>query len=444
MMKIIGIILGKYGVTDPLKIEEDIEYPKKLSGTFFKEVKQVLAEALSRDMEYEVIQIDNEQSLFDMPRADVYVIIPFGGISDRWLHIIYSFNKPMIFYIMPLEKVFSYGNVYYPYFIRDSLEIDKFLNLSHKVFISKDLEDLKLTLKALKAVYKIKSSRILCIGEPMFEPFHSSDLGYAMVRMLQEKFGVKWSYMSSDKFIQRAKKYDREVDLKEIKSQASKIVNLNDERLMTALRIYYLMRELLREYDANVITINCLASNIIKELQATPCYALSRLNDEGIPAVCEADATTLLDMMITVYASESPGFMANPYIFPDDNHILLSHCTSPTLHSFGKEEKDPFILYSHFERKKGVGVKVLKKENTTVTITGISHDKLDEMLIIVGKIVKNTRLPTCRTQIVVKVQDAKKILENYKGRHWIVVYGDHSEIISKTNEILGIKSIIIK
>jgi len=443
-MKFIGILLGKYGILNPLRVEKDLEKTKKLPEFFYKEVKKIFTEALPNDVNYDFIQVKDEQQAFEIPEADAYVIFPFGGIRDRWIHIIYSFNKPLVFYILPVEKVFSYGNVYYPYFFRDSYEIDRILGLPHRVYISRNRDELKTILKAIKVAHRVKTSKILCIGEPLYEPFHSTDFGYATVRIIQERFGVKWKYISSNTFIKRAKTYNKHVDLSEIKNKAKEIIKLDDERLETALKIYYLLKELIKENNANVLTINCLFSNILQELQTTPCYALSRLNDEGIPAVCEADVTTLLDMLITVYASEAPGFMANPYIFPDGDHILISHCTSPTLHSFKENKRDEFILYSHFESKKGVGVKVLKKEDSTVTITGISHDKMDEMMVIVGKIVKNTKLPTCRTQIVVKVSNAKEILENYKGRHWIIVYGDHSEIIKKTNEILGIETKIIK
>ena len=87
-------------------------------------------------------------------------------------------------------------------------------------------------------------------------------------------------------------------------------------------------------------------------------------------------------------------------------------------------------------------MQVLKKPET-VTITGISHNGLDKMLIIKGKIVKNTNFTSCRTQIEIKVvAEIKEITKNYQVRHWIVVYGDHSNLIRKTDEMFGIESIL--
>jgi len=59
------------------------------------------------------------------------------------------------------------------------------------------------------------------------------------------------------------------------------------------------------------------------------------------------------------------------------------------------------------------------------------------MLIIKGKIERNTYFPTCRTQVEIKLdKDVKEIAKNYQGRHWILVYGDHREIIEKVKKKL--------
>ncbi len=301
---------------------------------------------------------------------------------------------------------------------------------------------LSLILKALYVKYRINHTRALCIGEPMYEPFHSWDWGYAMVRAVQEKFGLTWIQISSESFLRYWESCAQEVDITEIRESARKIHFSEDEKLRQAMKMYLVLKAIIEENQADAFTINCLASIILPKLEITPCYALSRLNDEGIVSACEADTTTLLDMLITVCASDSPGFMANPYLFPSDDRLLLSHCTSPTLHSYQEKERDEFDLYTYFDSptKLGIAPQVLKNPET-VTITGISHN-LDRMLIIRGKIETNTYFSTYRTQVQIKVNgDVKQTAENYQGRHWILVYGDHEEIIKRTNEMLGIESI---
>ena len=54
-------------------------------------------------------------------------------------------------------------------------------------------------------------------------------------------------------------------------------------------------------------------------------------------------------------------------------------------------------------------------------------------------------LATCRTQIELEVEgDIKEIAENYQGRHWILVYGDHTNIIERTNKIFDLKSVVLQ
>ena len=74
-----------------------------------------------------------------------------------------------------------------------------------------------------------------------------------------------------------------------------------------------------------------------------------------------------------------------------------------------------------------------------MTVTGISHDKMDEMIVIRGNIVRNTAFSSCRTQVEIDVEgDIREITENYEGRHWAMVYGDQSRKIQLAGQMLGL------
>ncbi|MCD6505690.1 hypothetical protein J7M22_03600 [Candidatus Poribacteria bacterium] len=443
-MRVVGLILGSHG-TSPDSIDRGNPSfkPTPIPESVKEEIREGFIGALPKDVDFDLMEVTGEHQLIEPIKADAYVVFPFQSIHDRWLHALYSHNKPLVIATLPLAEVFSYGNVYYPYFIRDAREIDERLGLRSKFFLSRNWDDLSLLLRAIEVDYKLRHTRAVCIGEPMYEPFHSPEWGYAMVRLAQEKFGLTWLQMSSESFINLWNGWRGEIDISDIKGRARNIYGLDDEALGEAKKMYLILRSILEGEEANALTINCLASIILRRLNVTPCYALSLLNDEGIPAACEADTTTLVDMLITVYASNSPGFMVNPYLFPADNRLLVSHCTSPTLHRYGDIRRDEFDLRTHFESNLGVAPQVFKEAGERVTITGISHDSLDKMLIISGEIEENTLFSTCRSQVIIRVNDAKEIAESYQGRHWIVVYGDHREMIGKANEVLGIQSVML-
>ena len=450
-MKVTGLILGVSGTLTREKIkrnslDQSENYIFKtpiLSSQMKNKIKNIFTNSLPSEVEHSFIQIKNESQILDIQESDVYVVFPFEPMIDRYLHALYAHNKPIIIMPLPYSEIFSYGNVFYPYFMRDSREIDDMLKIDHKVFLCKDKKDLSETLTALNVKYKINNSRVLCIGEPMYEPFHSWDWGYAVIRKIQEKFGLSWIQMSSQSLIEYWKSWKGEINIKDITESVRKNYLPKDRKMEDVKKMYLILKSLIEKKKANAFTINCLASVIHTNLNVTPCYALSRLNDEGIVSACEADATTLLNMLITVYSSQAPGFMINPYLFPEDNRLFVSHCTSPRLHSYKEKKKDDYNIYSYFEYPNlSFGLQVLKKPGV-VTITGLSHNMLDKMLIIKGRIVRNTNFATCRTQIELEVEgEIKEITENYQGRHWILVYGDHTNIIERTNEMFGLKSIV--
>ncbi len=421
-------------------------WDEKVDEKLITSIQERITGVLPKDTECFFECVTSENQMIDVKEADVYIAIPFGNKNDSLFaafdvvfSALYSKNKPVVFSVLSYKEIWSYGSVFFPYFVRDARKIDKYLGMKNNVFVSKDLENLEEILSALQVKFKISNSTALCIGEPMYEPFHSWNWGYEMVRALQEKFGIKWSHISSDKFLEIYQKWDKEFDKEKIMSE------LNEDRtpagydITKAEKMYHVCKELIAEAGADVFTINCLWSIVHNQCKTTACYTLSKLNDEGIVSACEADVTTLLNMMIATYASDAPVFMLNPYHFPEDNKLFVSHCTSPTLHSFNSDKQDKVNAYSYYEIPElPCGLQIIKEEGP-VTVTGISHDRLDKMIIIRGRIVRNTAFSTCRTQLELDVEgDIKEIVENYQGRHWALVYGDQSKKIAAADEILGI------
>jgi hypothetical protein len=163
-MKITGLILGVSGTLTKEKIntnnlDQSENYIFKtpiLSSQMKNKIKNIFTNSLPSEVEHSFIQIKNESQILDIPESDVYVVFPFEPMIDRYLHALYAHNKPIIIMPLPYSEIFSYGNVFYPYFMRDSREIDDMLNIDHNVFLCKDKKDLSETLTALNVKYKIK------------------------------------------------------------------------------------------------------------------------------------------------------------------------------------------------------------------------------------------------------------------------------------------------
>ncbi len=396
---------------------------------------------LSKELKVKFIggEILNSEEQLDSSFSDVDIMLVslLGGISDEILHVLYSYNIPMIIYTKDIGEIFSWGSLWYPYFMKDIRKMG-----GGNVDVVTNVDELRDKLKIIGAAKKLRTTKILCIGNPMYSPFRSRMWGYFGVRKAREKFGVQIEFISASKFIEMIKNMDYRQEAasvaEEFMSGALEIKEPTKEKIVDAARLYLLIKDVIAKRDVNAFTINCLESQIISQTGMVPCFALSRLNNEGIPAACEADITSLMNMLMVSYISNKPCFMVNPYLYPCSDRVILSHCVSPTKLDGISKEPSPYIIRSHFDSGQGVASQVLLREEQEVTITGLSYDKLDTLMVAKGVIKKNTGFPTCRTQVEVKVENCRKLLDNYHGRHWMLVYGDYKEKLQSLCNLLGI------
>jgi hypothetical protein len=448
-MKVGIVILGKYYTLSPQeqKIEDnDLRESDAINltadGQIIAKMSDRVKALLPKDAETFTAHAVTENDALNLDPADAYVVVPFNVI-DVVFAALHSKNRPVVIYAPAFAEFWSYGHVFYPYFMRDVRKIDAMIGIKPDVYLCESDEALTEYTAALNVRFKIKNTKVLCIGESMYEPYHSFNWGYEMVRLIQEKYGVQWKQIGSDKFI--------EIFKNSKPGNASALIGETKENrvpeeydLSNPEKTYQIYKNLIAVCGADAFTVNCIESTVHTGCNTSSCYALSKLNDDGIIAACEADVTTLMNMMIVTYATNEPAFMCNPYLFPQDDKLFVSHCTAPTKRSYDSEEKDEFNIYTYFEiRDLPCGLQVLKQPGP-VTVTGISHDGMDKMVIVRGNLIRNTAFPSCRTQVVIDVPGGiKKLAECYEGRHWALVYGEQSKKIAAANDMLGIENIII-
>lgn len=183
------------------------------------------------------------------------------------------------------------------------------------------------------------------------------------------------------------------------------------------IKIYLAMKKLIYKYKLDAVTIRCF--DLVLDLKTTGCFALSRLNDEGIIAGCEGDLNSTIAMMWAQKKYKKIPWMANPaQIDRKDNSLILAHCTVPCSLVLN------YNLRSHFESGLGVGIQgeFLKQK---VALLRIGGKNLDQIWQVKGKIVETGNAENlCRTQIKVKLDDGysvQDLLINPLGNHLVVV-----------------------
>jgi len=203
--------------------------------------------------------------------------------------------------------------------------------------------------------------------------------------------------------------------------------NINQDERKKSEAFYLALKQLVHEKNLTALTIRCF--DLLLEYQTTGCFALSKLNDDGIIAGCEGDIVSLIGMIIATRKTGQTVWMANPsQIDVENSQLILAHCTVPTC------IVDDVKLDTHFESNQGIGLSGKIKE-TDITIFRLGGKNLNKKFLCTGKIIPHEQNPNlCRTQIRVKVDDTSKLnelLTNPLGNHLLVLFGKHSDILDE-------------
>jgi L-fucose isomerase-like protein len=222
-------------------------------------------------------------------------------------------------------------------------------------------------------------------------------------------------------------------------SGALKVIEPSRKDIQDATRFYLAALKVMEQEKANALTIDCLGGFRRADLPAYPCVAFSRLNDSGYYGVCEADLSSTMTQMLITSFSGRPGFVSDPTFDTSRNEVIHAHCVAATRMMGLGGKASPYILRTHMEDEKGVSVQVRMPEREPVTVAEFRGPKT--LLVSTGEATVNIDGPRgCRTKIVTKVADARKMAEGYTGGlHRVMFYGDLTAPLQRLARLTGIE-----
>ena len=192
-----------------------------------------------------------------------------------------------------------------------------------------------------------------------------------------------------------------------------------DPGMKGAEAIYERLKEIVDRYDLQGVTLRCF--DLLTTVKNTGCIALSKLNDEGIPAACEGDIPTLLTMMVCKRLTGELCFQVNPARIHADGEMLFAHCTLP----LGMTEKHEYT--THFES--GIGVAIHGELPTgDYTLVKLSGD-LKRLLAADVELERcQYEENLCRTQVWIKATPelAQYFLTDPIHNHHVLIKGHHA------------------
>lgn len=192
-----------------------------------------------------------------------------------------------------------------------------------------------------------------------------------------------------------------------------------DPGMKGAEAIYERLKELVAKHKLDGVTLRCF--DLFTTVKNTGCIAVSKLNDEGIPAGCESDIPVLLTMMACKKLTGKVGFMGSPARIQNDGQILLAKCTI----ALSMTKKHEYT--KHFES--GIGVAIHGEvEPGEYTLVKLSPD-LKQLLAVNVKVTRcQYEQNMCRTQIWIQSTPivSQYLLTSPLADHHVLIQGHHA------------------
>lgn len=327
--------------------------------------------------------------------------------------------------------------------VNNPLDALEYIYPREKTWVAVDYQDLHNYFGVLSAKKKLEQAKILILNAdfPHWERFLCRIAGGR--EAIKEKLGIELEYVKSKDVIDRWKNAKAEGVkplVEKWMKNARKIVEPEEKDLEAVAKLYLVMKGLLKEKNAQAITMAYGESPL-----PVPCFAYTNLRDEGVPSACEADIVSLLSMIILNYVANKPCFMGNTFFDTTDETLIISHCVCPQkMEGYGAKPASYTLRRYHREKFTGSLTAFVKMEvGKEVTICRLSGD-LKTMLFAKGTIVDCVDMDSdeyCRVKVKVKIKNPKEFIHKTSGNHHVMVYGDCRDQLKMLNDVLGITTI---
>ena len=293
-------------------------------------------------------------------------------------------------------------------------------------------DDLKL-LSTDDCIKRMKESHILAVRDEnteKAEPIIGIPLTYIPFA------AVNKAWESADK------EESRQIAAKWMKD-ASNVIGVPSETLVTSAAMYLGMKSVLKEYNANAITVNCLGGFYGGHIHAYPCLGFHELNNEGLVGGCECDVSSTATMVtFTTLTRGRPGYISDPVIDTSKRQIIYAHCVASNK-AFGPDgPTNPFDIMTHSEDRQGASVRSILPTGYLTTSLQISNQRKEILFHQAIAVDNDPDDRACRTKLCAEpVGDIEKLFTMWDqwGWHRVTFYGDLKKPVYALADAIGWK-----
>jgi hypothetical protein len=281
-------------------------------------------------------------------------------------------------------------------------------------------------------------------------------IGKGRAGQQQSFLGVKARYIDFDELQSCYEKIDRDEAAEWAKRWSKQADDLpaadyvepsrpTPNAIQKAGGVYLAMLKLLKKYDTDSVTMNCLGGFAAGKLPAYPCLGFRQLLNDGGQGVCEAMPDDTISMLMGRILTGRPGFVSDPALDTSKNQVIYAHCVGTTK-VFGSEGKSNGyrIRTLHNRDPRGACAESFMPPGymTTTFRTNVGRKK---MVIHQAKAIGTLDSEKgCRTKLIAEVRgDIGKLFNQWNqfGWHRVTLYGDVSEPLTEFGKALGLQII---
>lgn len=243
-------------------------------------------------------------------------------------------------------------------------------------------------------------------------------------KTLKKRFGINLKPISWDTLPEyKEMKISQEL----IDTFASKI-DLSD-----TAQVYDLLQFCIKQNHLDAITVECFP--MVRKSAVTACLPLAKFNNDGFPAGCEGDLTSIAGMMFAKAITGNIPWMANTVKIASPIS-LFAHCT------IAPKFVDNCKVTTHYETGVGTAISGEFKADI-ITIFRFDAD-LKRYFLTKAKVVNRPNYPeACRTQIEIELSEKaiKSLRENPLGNHHLILAGDYLQEIEMACMLLNLEEV---
>lgn len=246
---------------------------------------------------------------------------------------------------------------------------------------------------------------------------------------IKQRIGARVVNIDEMEMLDSVKNVSDEEAIKHIQSfreRGYKISSKNDD-LMESFKYYLGLKSLVEEYN-----LSCLAVKCYTKYMGKVCLGYSMLAEDGIMCACEGDVTNSLSMQMLYELSGKPVNNTDLlYLDEQKNTILYSHCGSSGFAiADGNIDINPVRLANT-----GCCCMFTTLPGEVTLLNAVGHGDKFRFSTMVGDALHcGMEFPGNPTVVKHRrpvLEISNNIMELGVGHHWMVGYGNHSNIIER-------------